>query len=242
MRIKLVMDVPSKVLPIDYRRKIMMMIKMSLSEIDKELFHDLFSSNQMKHYTFSVFLPNAKFVQNKVYLKDKSQLLVNFSTNNAEILLHFYNVFQELKNKVIDWGDETGEVKVIQVNTLSTPKINEKTVICRTLSPIICRDHNRETRKDWFFDYRDKEFQEILRRNLKIKLTDKLGPHVVYDIDKLEIEPLAMKQTVVSHYEKKINVSLGRLKLSGEPYLLEELISNGLGSMCGSGFGLLEKI
>lgn len=71
--------------------------------------------------------------------------------------------------------------------------ITEKQVIFQAISPILARDHNRETRKDWFLDFSDEKYASVLKQNLVNRLVPEMGQGIKYDIDNLEIRPLNMK-------------------------------------------------
>lgn len=167
--------------------------------------------------------------------------MINFSTSDAEIAINFYNAFLAMKNETILWGNDlTTTIKKVDIVTLP-PIVTEKIQV-RTLSPIICRHHNQETRKDWFYTYDDKEFLPILKRNMTFKLVDRLGETARYDLEKLTLTPIKMKKTVIKHYEKQIAGSIGTLEVTGKAYLLNEFVDSGVGSLTGSGFGMVEKV
>ena len=241
MRLKIVCESSQHELPMNYRSKIMMMIKTYLAKQNKELYGRLFNDNTMKPYTFSVYLPQAKFEKVYITLGESREFVINFSTSDAEIAINFYNAFLAMKNETILWGNDlTTTVKKVDIVTLP-PIVTEKIQV-RTLSPIICRHHNQETRKDWFYTYDDKEFLPILKRNMTFKLVDRLSETARYDLEKLTLTPIKMKKTVIKHYEKQIAGSIGTLEVTGKSYLLNEFVDSGVGSLTGSGFGMVEKV
>lgn len=241
MRLKIVCESSQHKLPMNFRSKIMMMIKTYLAKQNKELYGRLFNDNTMKPYTFSVYLPQAKFEKVYITLGESREFVINFSTSDAEIAINFYNAFLAMKNETILWGNDlTTTVKKVDIVTLP-PIVTEKIQV-RTLSPIICRHHNQETRKDWFYTYDDKEFLPILKRNMTFKLVDRLGETARYDLEKLTLTPIKMKKTVIKHYEKQIAGSIGTFEVTGKAYLLNEFVDSGVGSLTGSGFGMVEKV
>lgn len=241
LRLKITCELNGNRLPIDYRTKIMMMIKSELTKNNPQLYDALFKKNTPKFYTFSVFLPDARFTKEEITIRPDSELIINFSSSDAEILLGFFNVFMSLKDKVFPWSSKV-HASIKSVKPISNQKIMQNEVTCRILSPIIARDHNRETRKTWFYTAEDERFEEILQRNLIIKYQEKFGDAWRYDIEQLRIVPLNCRKTVVRHYEKQIAATIGQIELIGKPHLLNLLLEDGLGSLCGSGFGMLETM
>ncbi|MDY3705998.1 CRISPR-associated endoribonuclease Cas6 [Vagococcus lutrae] len=241
MRLKVICQSSQNKIPIHYRRKIMMMIKTYLAKQNKDLYRRLYADNVMKPYTFSVYLPQSKFEKAYISLGESQQFVINFSTSDAEIAINFYNAFLEMKNEPIMWEQEL-TITVQNVDIVPLAPIIEESVFLRTLSPIICRNHNQETKKDWFHTYEDEPFLPILKRNMTFRLIDRLGAQVEYDIDALIFKPINMKKTVVKHYEKQIAGSIGTFELEGKAYLLNELVDSGIGSITGGGFGMIEKI
>ena len=128
----------------------------------------------------------------------------------------------------------------------------------KTLSPVVCRDHDRETEKDKYYVGTDKEFPVIIKRNLYLRLKEIMGEYVEKDIEDLVIDASKTKKVVVKHYDKRsaaqkessekefkgilIDASVGTIKFEGKSYLLDYIYSAGLGSLTGSGFGMLEII
>lgn len=239
MRLKISCQATSSQLPQDYRRKILHMIKKGLEKTNLSLYQELFSDNRPKSYTFAVFIPEAKFTNNQINFNNQKDIIIQFSTSDGEIGISIYNAFMNLRQQEIPWNPEVSLI-ISKVELAHQGNISESQLHCRTLAPIVCRDHNRETKKDWFYNFQDSKFLDILKRNLKIKLIPVMGEYISYDIDHLEIHPIRMKKTVVKHYEKQIECSIGKFQLVGKPHLLKRLLDDGLGSMTGTGFGMIE--
>ena len=110
------------------------------------------------------------------------------------------------------------------------------------MSPIVIRDHNRETGKDWFYTFEDELAAEILKRNLITELQGKFSRDISYDIKQLKINFIRMRKVIVKNYELKIPCSLGVFSMEGEQYLLQYLYQRGIGSKRGLSFGYLELI
>ena len=98
----------------------------------------------------------------------------------------------------------------------------------------------------------------IIKRNLYLRLKEIMGEYVEKDIEDLVIDASKTKKVVVKHYDKRsaaqkessekefkgilIDASVGTIKFEGKSYLLDYIYSAGLGSVTGSGFGMLEII
>lgn len=134
------------------------------------------------------------------------------------------------------------KIKVKSVSMIYQEAITEKQVIFQAISPILARDHNRETRKDWFLDFSDEKYASVLKQNLVNRLVPEMGQGIKYDIDNLEIRPLNMKKTVTKAYEKFYQGAIGTIEVTGEPYLLNIIRDVGLGSKTGLYFGYLNQI
>ncbi|MFC0232521.1 CRISPR-associated endoribonuclease Cas6 [Vagococcus entomophilus] len=241
MRLKIICSLDHEEIPQDFRRKVLSLFKKSLSNTNHEFFQALFGTNKQKNYTWSTFFPQAVFKQECIIIPEK-KFILNFSTGDAEIGLNFYNAFCRLKGKKVAFS--TGNTLCIQtIQMVHASSIKQNLATFRILSPIIARNHNRETKKDWFYSINDLEmFQHVLKENLGYRLSAKYGEYVQNDIENLVFEPIQMKRTVVKHYDKFLESSIGLLKVNGKPYLLNEIRDNGLGSLCGSGFGMLEIV
>ncbi|EAW0035143.1 CRISPR-associated endoribonuclease Cas6, partial [Listeria monocytogenes] len=135
------------------------------------------------------------------------------------------------------------ELKIHSVEVVPTRKIENNIIKFKTLSPIIIRDHNRSTQKDWFYTLEDDEALMILKRNMIAKLTKiNYGESIEKEIENMQIKALRFKKTVVRYYKMQIAASLGEFEIKASPRLLNVFIQNGLGTMTGSGFGMIEQL
>lgn len=215
------------------------MIKKGIQQVNEQKYQELYGNNTLKNFTFAAYFGKAKFKAPSIYL-EQQQIILNISTNESELSLYLYNGLMSLKGEKVSWGSV--DVTVENVAVVPQNNVTEQKVLVRTLSPIVCRDHCKETNKDWFLTIEDKEFANILKRNLETKLVPILGEYIKYDIEDLEIRPAYAKKTVVQFYERKVACSLGKFYIEGKPHLLNYLLQSGVGSLCGSGFGFVEKI
>ncbi|WP_200372256.1 CRISPR-associated endoribonuclease Cas6 [Listeria ivanovii] len=241
MRLKILCHLSSDEFPIDYRRKIMMLIKKGMKKDYPTFFSDLYEQNTQKNYTFSVYLNQPSFEKKAIKIRDK-KCTINFSTGEAELAIVFYNIFTSLKNEAIKIN-ESVELKIHSVEVIPTRKIETNIITCRTLSPIVIRDHNQTTQKDWFYTLEDDEAMAILKRNMKTKLSKMhYGESIEEEIEDMQIQQIKFKKTVVKFYKMQLAASLGEFEIKASSRLLNVIIQNGLGTMTGSGFGMIEQL
>ncbi len=214
------------------------MMKRGLERVNKEKFAEMYQTNKYKDFTFSVFLPKAIFRKEEIELEN-SRIIINFSTGNADLAINYYNAFMANMSRFLPFGKN--KIKIDSVKVLETPQILGNVVIFKTLSPIICRDHDQNTKKDWFYSWESNEFIPVLKRNLKFQLKEKYGENIDRDVDMLVFEPINIKKTVVKNYNMNIEATLGIFRVSGRAYLLQELQKSGIGSLKGMGFGMIEN-
>ena len=227
--------------PIDYRRKILKLFKTGLSKYD-EIFEDFFSSTKQKKYAWSVYFPQVKFGKDEIwFLGDEKKFIINFSVLENLDSINVYNAFTKIKFKEINILENT-KVKITNISILPTKFIQDTVLTAKTMSPIVCKDHNRETMQDTYYIGSDEKFSEIIKRNLYLKMEKELGEYVKTDIENLKIDTSQMKKAIIKFYGKVIDTSVGVIKLEGKSYILDYVYNAGLGSITGSGFGLLEKV
>ncbi|EUJ32647.1 CRISPR-associated endoribonuclease Cas6 [Listeria cornellensis] len=239
MRLKIVCQLTNEIMPLDYRSKILMIMKKGLSKTHPDIFKYLYEANKQKDFTFSVYFKNARFTNKEIIVSGK-ELIINFSTGNVRLAIPFYNAFTSLKWQKIKMSDQS-HLQIQKVDVLPEKEIVGSSVVLRTLSPIVCRDHNQETYKDWFYDYTDDEFESLLKRNIYSKLKNRYGDFLSEDMGKMSIKPIDMKKTVVLHYDLYVACSIGLLEIEAPKYMLDHIVSDGLGSLTGIGFGMLEQ-
>lgn len=243
MRFHFTCELEDEEIPIDYRRKIMSYLKFCIEKSNKDFYEELYGigKNTNKDFTMSVyFVPETQVNQANILVKSKKMVL-NLSTPDAFTGIQLYNAL--CKQKFIWYKlSDINAVRLININNEKEKTITQNTAIFNTLSPIVIRDHDKETGKDWFYTFEDKGAIEILKRNLKHELEGKFPRDISYDIEKLKIEFVQMKKVIVKSYEFKIPCSLGVLSMEGEQYLLQYLYQRGIGGKRSLLFGMLELV
>lgn len=239
MRIKLYFELENNILNVDYHKNILSFFKKAVQDYGMEYFQELYKEgeNIIKPYTFAVFFPKPKFKQDTLEL-EKPSFNIIVSIENYRIGTIIYNSFNRQRNKLFQIRNNSMKLRDIDIIT-EKDNLTENITI-KFLSPLMVRDRNRETRKDYYYSFNHEKFKEALKINIgeQLKISN-LSKDIVETFD---IRPISARKTVVKFYEKQIEVSLGTFELSGDKTLLEYLYKAGIGARRSSGFGLFEII
>ncbi|TDT67023.1 CRISPR-associated Cas6 family protein [Hypnocyclicus thermotrophus] len=235
MRFSLRLKALDKNVDLDYRRKFLSMFKTALSDYDSDIFDKYYHEKDpiRKQMTFSPYFRNSKIKDGKLLLNN-DDFILNLSVYENEMGIHFYNSLLNMKNK------EFRDLFQIEKISLQREKKFRNEVIFKTKSPIIAKEHNRETNKDSYYSFEDDKFIEVLKNNLYNNMRDCFEWDVRDDIDKLEIEILSAKKIVVKNYGITIPCTLGQFRLKGENYLLDYFYKAGFSAKSSQGFGYVD--
>ena len=235
MRFKLNFKLENEILPLQYRKSIISFIKLSLSEYNEQYYKKYYNNKDtiIKPYTFAVFFHNPKFEEDKISIKEK-RLELNISIADYETSIIFYNAFNHQKNK--KFSLDKNSLTLENINMLLEKTIDSEEITIKFMSPLVVRNHSRDN--DYYYSFNDKEFNDILKVNIKqeLKITD--IPEKL--VDNLEINAIKAKKVIVKFYEKKIETSTGIFKIYGDRQLLKYLYDAGIGSKRSSGFGMFQ--
>ena len=242
MRFALDLELHNSTLPIEYRKLVLSYIKNTLVKCnDGKYFDRFFKDTNEKGYCFSVILPKSKFLKDQILLENK-EIKIIFTTDdrsNAGFIL--FNAFISQKNK---------PYKLPNSNTMTLKSISQrkreeivsnKAIFKTTIGSGLCvRDHNKESNKDKYFIFNEKEFREKFRNVLDRQL---LGAGFTIDeIKTLTINPIQCKKVVVKHYRRFIDTSVGIFELQGNSNILQYIYDSGIGSRKSSGFGMIDLV
>ena len=255
MRFKVFLKICGESMSIDYRRKILHLLKTGMSKYSKETFEDYFSKAKLKQYTWTIFFKDVKFTKEKIYFnKKETEAIVDFSFSSYEDGINLYNSLVNIKNLGVNFS-ENAKAKITSIKLIPDKLITSQEVVFKTLSPIICREHNPETFENKYFSFEDNEFEEILKRNLFFKLKDVVeNSELENDINEISFQKTNLKKLVIKHYDKSspqnsevfkgqfIDATVGTFKMKAKSYILKYVYDAGLGSITGNGFGMLEII
>jgi CRISPR-associated endoribonuclease Cas6 len=229
-------------LPIRYQGPFLSLLKRGLQHESPRIYQELYETrNHEKMFSQALVFHKAKFSKEEITLENNKVTWL-WSGPLADESMAVFNAFQYLKkeNTVKLLGNLF--VKIKNVQSVFQEPIRTNTGTFRLISPLIVRQHNIDTKKDWFYGYEDEQFVPVLKENLKRKLCPYFGKSVDQDIDNLIIEPINMKKTVVKQYEKQIEANLGSIRLVGERYLLNFLRDSSLSSRSGLFNGYMNQV
>lgn len=241
MRFKVEFETSKEFLLLDYRRKFVSFLKNALEDYSQDIYKEMYEKgNEPKGFCSSIyFLPEVDIAKEGITLHSK-RLVASFSTYDLLIGVHLINAFLLKRNKWSSLADTGNELKVLSVVKLPERPITSNKLSFKTLSPIVIRDHDKNTCQDWYLTFEDDNFEKVWKRNLKTELQASLGRDVSADVDALKFEPIKLKKTVVLNYDIYIPCTIGSFFVKGEKYLLEYLYKAGLGSRRSLSFGCLE--
>ncbi|MDP4177447.1 MAG: CRISPR-associated endoribonuclease Cas6 [Bacillota bacterium] len=242
MRFSIYCELEDSNMPLDYRRKLVSFFKYAVCNYDKNLYELLYgkSKNEPKDFCFSVYFPEAKIGSDEINIKSK-KLIINISIYDLELGLYIYNslIMQQWKFYELSTYNK---IRISNIVFKKEKVIKTDRVKFKTLSPIVIRDHNKMTGKDWYLTFEDNTYEEILKRNLKSQLLSEFGQEVVEHINNLKIINVSMKKVIVKSYDINVACSIGSFILEGKQYLLNYFYKAGLGSKRGLGFSFLDIV
>lgn len=237
MRLKLYFELENANLDIQYRKSIISYIKHSIQQYNQELYQKIYSSNNKKTFTWAPILSKPKFKQEHIELEDTNFSII-FSAYNYLYALHIYNAF--FKQRFQKFSLNRNSMTLKNIVMIPEKEINANSIQIKMVSPIICRNHDRETLKDMYYSFERQEFEKYIKINILEQMkNEKLDSSI---LEGFKITPIYAKKIIVKLYEKKIESSIGTFRLEGNKKLLDYLYKAGIGSKKAMGFGLFEII
>ncbi len=237
MRFNLLVQALGTSIDLDYRRKFLSLFKTALSEYDSEIFEKYYHAKDpiKKHMTFSPYFKNSRIENGKlIFAEDK--FILNLSIYENEMGIHFYNSLLNMKDK------NFRHMFNIERISLQKEKNFRNEVIIKTKSPIIAKEHIKDTNKDIYYTFEDNEFIEILKKNLYSNMKACFDWDIKEDIENLNIDILSAKKIIIKNYGITIPCTLGEFILKGENYLLDYIYKAGLSAKASQGFGYIDVV
>lgn len=233
MKIDLEFTLKNNVLPIEYHSVIVSFFKKALEKYDQKLFDNLYQEGNttLKTFTFASYFDSPQFLKEQIILNNH-KFTVHITDYSLENGVKFLNAFKDMQN--IAFPLPNNEMKLTRIIAEPLKSLTEDNLIIQMSSPLIVRNHDKETNKDTYYTYQDEKFKEILEQNLK-SMIQKFGYSL--SLDDFDIVPLKNKKTVIKLYHRTMDASLGIFQLKGNPQLLDFLWKAGIGSNRSSGFG-----
>jgi len=230
----------------DYRRDITKFIKSSLRESQPEIYDDYYADkkkNLAKPFTFSInFLTSGESKTENGAYSDKLEIVgercgVHLSFCDFLFAMCLYNamlqrkerpeIFYNVRHKISNFYPERDF------------KINNTTVVFKTLSPILVRDLEDKKGRG-FIDFNHINFIPNLKNTIKNIAQNHL-PDFSFDIDAINIEFGGMKADKINNYGGEIGNS-GIIKMTAPVEILNLLYDAGCSAKKSQGFGMLEVV
>ncbi|MDR1905577.1 MAG: CRISPR-associated endoribonuclease Cas6 [Clostridiales bacterium] len=235
MRLELKFLLKNAEIETDYRASIMSFFKYALEKKYSLLYKELYDSNNVKPFSFSVFLPDAK-IDGHRYILSGNIFSVKFSSSDTALLFSFYNAMTNAVSLGYDYElPFENSLRLIKVSYSNTQKIASQKVLIKFLSPLLVRAHEKEGNKDRYLDYTSEDFGERLQDVVGFYLKTRGIKN-----GKITLKPIEAKRTVAVCMKLKFNCSYGEFELTARPDIIEELYLAGVGSRRSEGFGLFD--
>lgn len=225
--------------PLDYRRVFIHFFKSFLTNENAGKNYDKYYGDATpKDFTYAVFFENPKFTKEKIKLGGNKIKLI-FSTSDEITSYIFLAGFLSKKNTGVPL-EEGNYMTLKTVRRIEQQTTQENKVIIKMNSPLVIREHTKESNKDMYYSVASEEFvtkaEEIIKSQLK---TDGFDDEY---LSGFKIRPLTGKKTVAKFYGCYIESSIGTFLLEGNPAVLNRLIGSGMGSRKSAGFGCVEML
>lgn len=218
MRFKLNFTLENPEISIQYRKSIISFFKYALSNYNEEYYKKYYNEkdNTIKSYTFSTYFKNPKIEKDKIIIEDK-KFELNISVADYETFIILYNAMNKQKFKQFHLNNNSWTLQ--NISMIMEKEIKEDKITIKFQSPLCVR--SRIDRKDYYYSFENKEFEEILKINIKeqLKITDM--PKEI--VDSFKITPIKAKKVLIKFYEKCLETSTGIFEISGDRQLLNYL-------------------
>lgn len=234
MRITLDYEITPDIIPKNYGRGFISLIKKLIENTDQFLFDDFYNQHKLKPFTFGTYFPHLQGNANDK-LKVGNVVKVNFSTSSIQLATNIYNGF--LKTPKHFWQNNESSIEFKPVKAFLNPNtiFRKNEHLFKTLSPFLI---NNEGNSNKFLLPGEDGFIEGLQFSLNECAKEFLG---VDEKVEFEFEPVNMKMHVIYHY-KKMPTNKGIFRMKAEPEILQMIYDVGIGVHRSQGFGLLEVV
>lgn len=239
MRLLLEFQLHENKISLEYRKFFLHFIKDSLSNANNGKYYDQFyTGTNSKNYTFAVFFDKPQFQEAEIVLQS-NRVKMLFSTSEKMTGFIFYSSFLERKKK--KYPLEKGNIiQLLNVRNLREEEIGANQILVKTNSPLVIRKHTREQNKDYYYSFEKEEFLQEAKQSLGRQLLNAgFSEEVVTNI---ELQPVKCRKTIVTHYDCKIETTVGTFLLEGNKTVLSYLVQAGIGARKSEGFGMLELL
>ena len=129
-------------------------------------------------------------------------------------------------------------MKLKNLIIIREPVIKQSNMNIKFSSPLVVREHNQETRHDFYYSFEKTEkFNEYLKINILEQMkAENLDSSL---LDGFNIKPTNARKAVIKVYEYSIECSLGTFNITGKPELLDYLYKAGMRSKKSNGIWII---
>ncbi len=218
MRFKLHFTLENPEISIQYRKSIISFFKYALSNYNEEYYKKYYNEkdNTIKSYTFSTYFKNPTIEKDKIIIEDK-KFELNISVADYETSIILYNSMNKQKFKKFHLNNNSWTLQ--NITMVMEKEIKSDKITIKFQSPLCVR--SRIDQKDYYYSFENKEFEEILKINIKEQLKITNMPKEI--VDSFKITPIKAKKVLVKFYEKCLECSTGVFEISGDKQLLTYL-------------------
>ena len=229
MRITIDYEMTGNILPRDYLKGFISLIKASFERANEKLYYTYYLQPKLKPFTFSVYFPELEG-NNGTKLKVGKKVRLNFSSNSHELITYIYNSFHEIRSYPLF------ENELILTNVFLHPpkKIHGTEKIFKTISPFLVSYKGNSNKFLW---PEEEGFTEGLIFSIKECAREFLNKTET----EVEFEPIKMRKLPIYHYQKT-PTNKGLFKIKAKENVLQMLYDIGIGVHRSQGFGMLEVV
>jgi len=225
-------EISPDVIPKNYGRGFISLIKKLIEETDPLLFNEYYNQHKLKPFTFGTYFPQLQGNEGDK-LKVGEIVKLNFSTSSIQLITNIYNGF--LKVKEHKWQSNGSSINFKPIRAFLQPnkKIDSEEIVVKTLSPLVVNNLGESNK---FLLPNEEGFLEGLEFSIRKCAIEFLDDTSNFPF---EFEVKNWKRRVLYHYEK-LPATIGVFTIKSKPEILQMIYDVGLGVHRSQGFGLLE--
>lgn len=235
---KLTFQLEKNWLPREIDKLMVSFLKASTQAYSQDFYKELYNKKAsiIKGFTYSYFLPGAKFSKERIELQ-KNEFLLFFSDVDQIERLRFFNSFQKIRYR--KYPLDGNSMELVSIHRKHLNEIKENEIIIKMQSPLIVRKHNSEDNSDMYYTCEMDGFERVLKDNINMFLSRMKIDAITEDFS---VQVIKGKKVVVPVFGRNTDASLGIFKLTGSCQLLNILYLAGMGARRSEGHGMFEVI
>lgn len=235
MRIRIVLDLDNKVIPVNYREKLVGIIYNLLPHNDDTtLLHDngvRLENKKYKLLTFSEIYGNSIYKNDTRELKFIGNACFDITSFDDQIIFDIVNYIDN-NNKIL-FGNKL--IEIIKYDILDESKNAESIVTYYTISPITI--YNTYNKKNKFYCPNEKEFKSMILRNISNKYYicyhENMPEVLIDEISNVKKKIVRFRKNIYETYHLNITISNVTQKIHNV------IMSCGIGPKNALGFGMV---